>query len=56
MKVHANLEPLSEVKRRRIRYVQDQRRNVLAIWTLILGGCTMTYIAMAAMLKLYPLF
>ena len=53
MKNHVSLEPGSAVKRRRIRYARDQRRNIWSIWTLILGGCTMTYMAIAAALKLY---
>ena len=53
MKNHISLDPVSTVKRRRVRYVRDQRRNIWAIWTLILSGCTMTYMAIAAGLKLY---
>ena len=50
---HVSLEPVSVEKRRRIRHVRDNRRNVWAVWTLILGGCTMTYIAIAATLKIH---
>jgi hypothetical protein len=53
MKDHIRLEPLSKVMRRRIAYARSQTRSLWAIWTLILGGCTMTYMAIAAALKLY---
>ena len=53
MKNNVSLEPVSAVKRRRIRYARDQRRNIWTIWTLILGGCTMTYMAITVALKLY---
>ena len=53
MQNFVGVEPISVVKRRRSKYIRNQRRNIWAIWTLILGGCTMTYIAIAATLKLY---
>jgi hypothetical protein len=53
MKDHISLEPISKVKRRRIAYARNQTRNFWAIWTLILGGCTMTYIVIATALELY---
>ena len=56
MKDHISLEPVSTAKRRHIRFARDQRRNIWAIWTLILGGCMMTYMAIASSLKLYLSF
>jgi len=50
MKDHISLETVSTAKRRHIRFASDQRRNIWAIWTLILGGCAMTYMAIASAL------
>lgn len=54
MKNHVHIEPVSMVKRRRIAYARNRSRNIWAIWTLILGGCTMTIMAMVTTLHLHP--
>ena len=53
MKNHVCLEPITKIRRLRMMYARNQRRNIWAIWTLTLGGCTMTYMAIAIALKLY---
>ncbi len=50
MKDHVCLAPISTEKRRRLVEIRNQTRNVFAIWTLILGGCSMTIVAIAVTL------
>lgn len=50
MKDHVCLVPVSREKRHRLVEIRNETRNIFAIWTLILGGCTMTFVAIAVML------
>ena len=52
MKDHIGLAPVATTEQRRIRYVRGEKRNVWAIWTLIVGGCTLSLMAIASALKL----
>ena len=47
MRDHVLLEPVSKEKRRRLVEIRNQSRYIFAIWTLIMGGCTMTILAIS---------
>ncbi len=53
MKNHVCLEPITKIRRLRMLSARNQHGDIWAIWTLILGGCTMTYMAIAITLNLY---
>ena len=50
MRDHVCLAPDSKEKRRRLVEIRHRTRGVFAIWALMLGGCTMTILAITVAL------
>lgn len=53
MKDHVYLEPGSSEKRRHLEKIRNESRTNLAVWTVIIGACTMANSSVAIVLQQY---